>query len=81
MWSLCALQLYESKALAAGLKHLNSINFERLDNNIQYEEFLKLLDIYNALKFEAPKNLNLQITNTGLKQGLEGHDMYLSLRY
>jgi len=31
-------------------------NFERLDNDVKYEEYLKLLDIHNALQYEAPKN-------------------------
>jgi len=49
---------------------LNSLNFERLDNDLKYEEYLKLLDIYNALRFDAPKNLSLQLTNAALLSGL-----------
>jgi len=63
------------------LNHLNSLNFERLDNDVKYEEYLKLLDIYNAIQFEAPKNLGLSITNQGLVAGLEGKEMYLKIRF
>jgi hypothetical protein len=53
-WSLCALQLYESKALSLAVAKLNSINFERVDSDLKYQEYLKLTDVYNALRFEAP---------------------------
>lgn len=78
IWSLCALQVYECKALKEGLKLLNTYNFERLDNDLRYEEYVKLIDIYNALKIEAPQ---LKLTNKGLVAGLEGQDHYLSLRF
>ena len=39
LWSLCALQLYDSKALAQGLTYLNSLKFERLDNELKYSEY------------------------------------------
>ena len=61
IWSLCALQLYDTKALESLIKNLNGLNFERLDNELRYEEYMKMLDIHNALKIEAPKHL--QITN------------------
>ena len=56
-------------------------NFERLDNDVKYEEYLKLLDIHYALQFEAPKNLGLGFTNKGLVSALQGKDHYLSVRY
>jgi uncharacterized protein (DUF433 family) len=70
LWSLSALQLYDARTYAGALKHLNSLSFERLDNDLKYDEYLKLLDVYNALRFEAPKNLSLNITNAGLLSGL-----------
>ena len=56
--------------MSAGLKLLNQLNFERLDNDIKYEEYLRLLDIHNALRFESPKHLGHMITNEGLLIGL-----------
>lgn len=70
LWSMSALQLYDSKAFSSALNSLNSFTFERLDNDVKYEEYLKLLDIHNALQFDAPKNLGLAITNKGLLSGL-----------
>ena len=55
IWSLCALQIYDSKSLALGLTYLNSLKFERLDNELKYSEYQKLQDIHNSIKFEAPK--------------------------
>ena len=79
IWSLCALQLYDTKALESLIKNLNGLNFERLDNELRYEEYMKMLDIHNALKIEAPKHL--QITNQGLLTGLNGPELYMSVRY
>lgn len=81
MWSLSALQLYDAKAFPQLLKQLNQLNFDRIDNDLKYEEYLKLLDVYNALQFEAPKNFNLRITNAGLLAGLQGSGHVLGLRY
>jgi len=40
------LQLYDTKTLEVLIKnHLNVLNFERLDNELRYEEYMKLLDI------------------------------------
>jgi hypothetical protein len=52
-----------------------------LDDNVKYEEYLKLLDIYNALKFEAPRQHFLELSNKGLVEALQGSDMYLSIRF
>jgi hypothetical protein len=49
---------------------LNKLSFERLDHDLKYEEYIKLLDVHQALKLEAPENL--QITNKNLSMGLEG---------
>jgi hypothetical protein len=52
-----------------------------MDNDVKYEEYLKLLDIYNAIQFDAPKNLGLAITNKDLISGLQGKEMYLKIRF
>lgn len=78
---MSALQLYDAKAFRSALNSLNSFNFERLDNDVKYEEYLKLLDIHYALQFDAPKNLGLAITNHGLLSGLQSKDHYLSVRF
>jgi hypothetical protein len=52
-----------------------------LDNDLKYEEYHKLYDVYNALRFDAPKNLGLNITNAGLLSGLNARDHLLSVRY
>ena len=70
LWSMSALSLYDSKAYQTALSQINSYNFERLDNDVKYEEYLKLLDIFNALQFDAPKSLGLAFTNKGLLSGL-----------
>jgi hypothetical protein len=57
--------------LAEGLKELNSLSFERLDNEMKYEEYMKLLDIHHALRFEAPANTQ-GIQNAGLIEGIQG---------
>jgi hypothetical protein len=49
LWSMSALQLYDASAFRSALGALNSFNFERLDNDVKYEEYLKLLDIHYAL--------------------------------
>lgn len=49
LWSMSALQLYEAKAYHSTLNYFNSLSFERLDNDVKYEEYMKLLDVYNAL--------------------------------
>ena len=61
------------------MKLLNTFNFERMDNDLKYEEYLKLFDIHNALKFEAPTLP--QITSKGLLSGLQGKELYLQLRF
>lgn len=61
------------------MKNVNALKFERLDNDLKYSEFNALLDVYNALKIEAPKHL--QFTSKGLIEGLQGSEMYLNLRY
>jgi hypothetical protein len=78
-WSLCSLELYQSKALAKALDQLNRINFERVDNDLKYQEYQKLLDVYNALRFEGPSNL--QLTNPGLVSALQAQDMYNNVRF
>ncbi len=40
------------------------------------------MDIYNALRFEAPKNqTNLQITSQGLISGMQAKEHVLQVRY
>jgi hypothetical protein len=46
---MSALQLYDANSFRSALNALNSFNFERLDNDVKYEEYLKLLDIHYAL--------------------------------
>jgi hypothetical protein len=81
LWSMSALSLYDSKAYQSALNQINSYNFERLDNDVKYEEYLKFLDIFNALQFDAPKSLGLAITNKGLLSGIQGKDLYLGVRF
>ncbi len=54
------------------------MNFERVDSDVKYEEYLKLLDIYNALRIEGGP---LQLTQLGLVSALKAQDMYLNLRF
>lgn len=42
---------------------------------------MKLLDIYNALRFDAPKNLSLQLTSQGLLSGFSTRDHLLSVNF
>jgi hypothetical protein len=42
---------------------------------------MKLLDIYNALRFDAPKNLSLQLTSSGLLSGFSTRDHLLSVNF
>lgn len=81
LWSLSALQQYEARSFQAALAQLNALNFERVDNDLKYDEYMKLLDVYNALRFESPKNLGLQITNAGLLSGLQARDHLLNVRF
>lgn len=81
LWSLSALQQYEARSFQASLAQLNALNFERVDNDLKYDEYMKLLDVYNALRFESPKNLALQITNAGLLSGLQARDHLLNVRF
>lgn len=81
LWSLSALQLYDAKAFQTALNQLNTFTFERLDNDLKYEEYLKLLDVHYALQFDAPKNLGLAITSKGLLSGLQSKDHYLGVRF
>jgi hypothetical protein len=62
--------MYESKALHNILKHFNTLNFERLDNDLRYKEYDKLMDVIQALKLEAPPKV--QITNKTILAGFEG---------
>lgn len=78
---MSALQLYDAKAFQTALNQLNTFTFERLDNDIKYEEYLKLLDVHYALQFDAPKNLGLAITSKGLLSGLQSKDHYLGVRF
>lgn len=55
LWSLCNLQQYDTPLAENLVKAINGLNFERLDHDIKYDEYVKLLDIHNALKIEAPK--------------------------
>jgi hypothetical protein len=48
---------------------------------LKYEEYLKLLDIHNALRFDAPKNLSLKLTHPSLLSGLSQRDHLLSVRF
>ena len=81
LWSLSALQQYEARSFQAALAQLNALNFERVDNDLKYDEYMKLLDVHNALRFESPKNLGLQITNAGLLSGLQARDHLLNVRF
>lgn len=38
---------------------------------MKYEEYMKLLDIHHALRFEAPANTQ-GIQNAGLIEGIQG---------
>ena len=78
---MSALNLYDARSFQQALAQLNSFNFERLDNDLKYEEYLKLLDIHNALRFDAPKNLSLSLSNAALLSGLSQRDHLLSVRF
>jgi hypothetical protein len=61
------------------VKLVNGYTFERIENDISYEEFNKLTDINNALRIESPgKN---QITNKGLLLGLNTNDLLFAMKY
>jgi hypothetical protein len=79
-WSLCALELYHSKALAKAIEQINRVSFERVDNEVKYEEYLKLLDIFNALKIEGGSNTP-QITQRGLVSAIKAQELYSDVRY
>ena len=81
LWSLSALQLYDARSFQNALAQLNALNFERVDQDLKYDEYIKLLDVYNALRFESPKNLGLHITNAGLLSGLQARDHVLQVRF
>ena len=81
LWSLSALHQYEARSFQAALAQLNALNFERVDNYLKYDEYMKFLDVYNALRFESPKNLGLLITNAGLLSGLQARDHLLNVRF
>jgi len=39
IWSLAALQLYDCKAFGQSLNYFNSLNFERIDNELKFGEY------------------------------------------
>lgn len=55
---------YDNKIVGNLVKILNNLNFERVDHDLRYDEFQKIIDIFYALKYEAPKTL--EITNKTL---------------
>lgn len=61
---------YENKACNQILGTLNKLKFERVDHELKYEDYLKMIDIYNALEIEAPKHLKL--TNKELLMAIKG---------
>lgn len=77
LWALCALKQYDSKGVATIVRNFNKLNFERLDHDLRYEEFVKMIDVINALQLEASHNKNIQITNPTILAGLTGKDFYL----
>jgi hypothetical protein len=79
LWSLCLLQIHDTPTTKSLLKTLNGLNFERLDQELKYEEFLKVFDIYNSLKFEAPSSIKFE--NKGLISGIQGMELYMDIRY
>ncbi|CDW84758.1 UNKNOWN [Stylonychia lemnae] len=79
MWALCALQQYESQALRNIIKSFNKLNFERLDNDLRYREYDRLMEAIQALKLEAPKNV--QITNKTILAGFDGQHGYRNSRF
>lgn len=58
---------------------MNNINFERLDHDLRYDEFNKIIDIINALTLEAPKSK--QITNPTILAGFTGKELYRGFRF
>jgi hypothetical protein len=58
---------------------MNEYNFERIEHDIKYDEFNKLLDIHNALKFEAPNEL--KFINQGLLDGLNASEHFLQTKF
>ena len=56
------------------------MSFERVDNEVKYEEYLKLLDIFNALKIEGGSNTP-QITQRGLVSAIQAQELYSDVRY
>jgi hypothetical protein len=81
VWSLCALQQYDAPALGQSLKYINSLTFERLDNDLKYEEYLRLVDVHNALRFESPRQLGHALTPENLLVGLQSQQTMLELRF
>jgi len=79
LWSLCALKEYDNKAVSGLCDAINELSFERVDNDLQYEEFLKVVDIYNALELEAPANLKL--TNKALTMAVKGKELLFAVKY
>lgn len=59
--------------------YFNSLTFERLDHDLRYDEYRKILDVIQALRIEAPKEL--RITNPGLIEGFTGRDFYENARF
>lgn len=66
------MEQYESRGLAQIVRHFNRLSFERLDHDLRYEEFNKILDVLNALQIEAKHNKDIQITNPTIQAGLTG---------
>ena len=76
---MCLLGEYDNPQIVQLVSILNNYNFERIENDLSYNEFLQISDIYKALKFEGP--LNAQITNKQLEMSVNNGDLELSIRY
>lgn len=66
---MCALQLYDAPALGQIVHTFNSYNFERLDHDLRYEEYKKITDVVNALKYECD---NHKIHNSKITAAVTG---------
>jgi hypothetical protein len=57
LWALCNLEQYQSRALKRIVSSFNNLTFERLDHDLRFEEFTKLMDSIQALKIEGDSSV------------------------
>lgn len=66
-WGLCALEQFNSSILQNIIDEFNVVPFEDAQNELSYQEFQMLRDIYYAVTHVNKSNENTKLNNYGIK--------------